>query len=125
MNIVTLSYVAAAIAFALLATVLLTAWRGNGLATRFLIATIATVGWALIVVFASQQERVSFFWVYNAEVGRDASWLDLRATMARGLAPRALLYSIHPLWISLLLAGLIVPLLNRGEIAINGALWLS
>lgn len=126
MNLVTTSYAAAGIAFALLALVLLTGWRGGALGIRFLIATVLTAVWAIIVAAASREDRISFFWVFTSEIARDASWLLLLATMARGVASRSLLIGIHVLWAGLLIVGLLFPFVNVFDgAAASGALWLS
>ncbi|HYM35102.1 MAG TPA: XrtA/PEP-CTERM system histidine kinase PrsK, partial [Steroidobacteraceae bacterium] len=125
MNFATISYWSAAVAFALLALVLLTGWRGRPLATRLLIATMATVAWASIVALASQRDQISFLLVYSAEVGRDACWLVLLTTMARGFAPRMLLTTIHALWIVVLIAGVLLRFFAQDIVSANGSLWLA
>jgi len=91
----------------------MTGWRARPLATRLFVAVVATVAWAVIVAIASEHERVPFFWVFGAEIIRDACWLTLLTTMARGLAPRTLITSVHALWIGVLCAGVFFRLVGR------------
>src|SRR5712671_2473458 len=125
MNFATASYAVAGTAFALLAIVMLTGWRARPLATRLFVAVVAMVAWAVIVAIASEHERVPFFWVFGAEIIRDACWLTLLTTMARGLAPRTLITSVHALWIGVLCAGVFFRLVGRAYFGGDGTLWLS
>jgi putative PEP-CTERM system histidine kinase len=120
------SYIAAALAFAFLAMVLLTGWRGKPIATRLLFASIATAVWAATLAFAASQERIEFIWLFSTEILRDAFWLVLLTHMARGIVPRTLIWSVHALWIGLLVSGLVLPLTPLREVIEgSGALWLS
>jgi len=125
MNFAIASYSAAALAFALLALVLLAGWRARPLATRLFVAVAATVVWAAIVAVASARDSVPFFWIFGAEIARDACWLTLLTAMARDFAPRWLLSGAHLLWIGLLCAGVFLRLVGHGYLGGDGTLWLS
>jgi putative PEP-CTERM system histidine kinase len=125
MNFATASYAAAAVAYALLLLVLLAGWRGRALATRFLIAVIVTALWATVIAVTSRREHMPFFAVFVTEVLRDAGWLVLLSAMARGFAPRALIVCVQLLWIGLLVAGVLLPLVGRQYIGDNATIWLS
>src|SRR5215831_4001845 len=125
MNFATVSYAAAAIAYALLSLVLFAGWRARPLANRVLFATIVTALWATVIAITSQRERMPFLAVFGMEVLRDAGWLTLLAVMARGFAPRALIVGVHALWIGVLVGGVIATFAWRAYIGANGTIWLS
>ncbi len=125
MNFPIVSYAAAGFAYLGLAVLLLTGWRGRTLATRLVVATVATACWAGMDAFALRDSNVSFKTIFIAEMLRDAAWLTLLIAMARSFLPRIFAVGIHALWLSIFAAGLALPWLERVGFAISETAFLS
>jgi len=106
-----LSYGLAAIGFLILSILLLVSWKGRPLGVRLISACGITTLWAAQLTVVALEQSVPILLVFVAEVLRNAAWFWVLAGFARSGLPRFLVIGIHGVWISLLVAGLAVPML--------------
>jgi putative PEP-CTERM system histidine kinase len=117
----TIGYAAAAVAFLVLAALLLTSWRGRSLGVRLIVAAGLTCIWAACIAWRSWTETLSPVLVVAAELLRDGSWLWLLTGLGHGRLPRFLVIGSHLLWGTLLALALVlgtVRLIVPGGLAI-------
>lgn len=113
MAFVTAGYIGAAVAHLVLAGLFLIGWRKHVLASRLLVAALATVFWASVAAVAAGSEVASIRWVFATEMVRDGAWLIVLVSLARASLPKAASLAIHAAWITLLAFALTWPLWPR------------
>jgi len=126
MTLVTASYASASIAYAILAALLLFGWRRHFLATRLVLAAVATSLWGALAALVVRDGQGMFFFVYLAEILRDGAWLAVLASLARASLSRRMALAVHAVWVGLLAIGLVWPVLRQlGWFAGGSGLLLS
>jgi len=110
MIIVSAGYVAAALAYTVLAGLFLIGWRKHVLASRLLGAALATVLWALVAGSVVSAESPSLRWVFVADMIRDGAWLVVLVALARASLSKTALTIIYCVGCLLLLLALTLPM---------------
>lgn len=108
MNFGTFGYGAAAVAFALLAALLMVNWRRSKAADRLLFAACGTSLWAAVMAWSAYRE-LSPRAVFLAESLHFGVWLYALSALGSAAIPRALAVAGHLSWIAMVVIGLALP----------------
>lgn len=111
MNLIGLtSYSLGAVAFFLLALVLLTVWRGR-LGTLFAVAVAGTAAWLSLLAFHAYDDVVPSAVLFASELAHNVLWLVFLVSLMSGTRsrrlPGRLRWFVHALWVTVLVAGLV------------------
>jgi putative PEP-CTERM system histidine kinase len=111
MNVGTVGYGAAALAFGALAALLFAGWKGGGTGARFIAASVVSAFWAIAAAWsASMASGLPTAVVFSFEMLRDAAWLIALTGVARGILPRPLIVAAQWSCVALLLVTWMAPL---------------
>jgi putative PEP-CTERM system histidine kinase len=112
-----LSYGAAAIAYAVLALLVLVAARGQTRARWVVAAAMSTIVWAGLIALWSLQETLSFASLFTVEIVRDGLWIAALASMGYAALPRKLLWTAGAIGVGFLAIAWGSPLLSDAHLA--------
>lgn len=125
-NFGAVSYSACALAFALLAALLVAGWRGLRRGVLVIAACAATAVWAGMLAAEHLLGGVPVLGIYLAEAVRNSAWLLALVAVAGGAAPRWLAVAVRAACAILLFAAVAAPALEAtGVLMINPTLLLS
>jgi putative PEP-CTERM system histidine kinase len=120
------SYGVAALSFLVLTLLLVTAWRGRQQGAHLIFASAMTAIWASILAVQSYNGDVPVLVIYLAEAIRGGAWLLTLVAVAGIAAPKPLVLVSRGLCVVLLAAAVVLPLLEKYDIAVvNPTLLLS
>lgn len=106
-------YGVAAIAFLLLAILMIVSWRGRRQGAFLIAGSAITAGWALLLAIQAATGVSTILPIYVAETLRNGAWLFALCSIAGTSAPRALLHAARSVPFLALLGIVIVPVLGR------------
>jgi putative PEP-CTERM system histidine kinase len=121
-----LSYGIAAIAFLLLAILMMVSWRGRRQGAYLIAASAITAGWALLLTVQAATGISPMLPIYVAEILRDGAWLFALCSIAGTSAPRGLLLAARAIpFVAPLAVAVLAAFSRKGLDAIDPALALS
>ncbi|MGH8280210.1 MAG: XrtA/PEP-CTERM system histidine kinase PrsK [Gammaproteobacteria bacterium] len=101
-SIVIISYLVAALAFAGLATLLASSWRGGRTGALLIGAAAVSALWGGFIAFAAWRGTIAVSWLLLAEILRYGAWLGfMTALLGAWASPkplRRLRFGVHILW---------------------------
>lgn len=111
MNLGSLGYGLASLAFTLLTLLLLAAWRGRREGIRVLVACGVTACWAGALASQAHVDAVPWMWLTPVEMLRDGAWLFVLGGIAAPLIGATWVRVCYLVWGACLALGLVSPLL--------------
>jgi len=120
------SYGAAALGFAVLATLLTVSWNGKRTGAYLIAASAVTALWAAVLAVEHRGGAIPILLLYTVEILRDGAWIFALTSVAGKTLPRGVSLGGRALCVAVLLLLVCAPLLAQaGRVSIDPALLLS